>query len=157
MVDFSFFRSRAKPGICDDVDGICFPHRGTSFTAIKERLKNVLVGYIVYLAILSPVHFLFGVGVGGIDVGTKYVALFMSLSVLLVLFFIPGIGVLMAASYNTVTVELILLLGLTRNFWIDVMMIAAINIVGVISQVMLMTWLLVNVVSSRVKSSKSLQ
>jgi len=156
VLEISFFRHRGKDRTVHAPEFCVVPMDSLPSSSVWKRFKKGIVTYALYLGLFSPVHFFFGAGVGGIAVGLKYTGLFLSLGFILISFFIPVLGIFMAVWYNGITLELMAMLGLSHNFWIDVMIVAMANIIGVVSQIIIMTWITVKIVDSSVKGKYTL-
>lgn len=149
MLKNAFSHSRDKTRGWDEYSTFCIvPSRSTT-SILMTRLKTGMTCYVLYLSIFSPVNFFTGFGIGGLDVGIKYLALFLSTSAFLLLFFLPILGILMAAWFNWICSELLVLFGVAHNFWVDSMIVGLTHVAGVIAQIVIMVWIVTRLVMSK--------
>jgi hypothetical protein len=103
--------------------------------------------YIVYVIAFEIINFFTGLGIGGIDAGTKYLGYFMAISGVLVLFFVPIVGTIIAISFNMLSSQIMALFSVLHNAWIDVMINAMTIVAGTCIQVFAVAWF-INIMTS---------
>jgi hypothetical protein len=111
---------------------------------VLVKIKHGFFLYAGYLATFGTMNFFVGSGIGGLEIGLRYAGFFLSTGCLMLFVAIPGFGMAVAVYFWPACEQMMLLLGVVHNFWIDTM-IAVPLIAGVVLQTMFLTWIVMKV------------
>ena len=119
----------------------CYINDGKiGFSFNINAFKNGVKCYVTYVVSFGIINFFTGLGVGGIDASIKYLGYFMAISGVLVLFFVPIVGTIIAISFNMLSSQIMALFSVLHNAWIDVMINAMTIVAGTCIQVFAVAW-----------------
>jgi hypothetical protein len=100
-------------------------------------IKNGFLLHVLLSALSATVNFFTGTGIGGTSLGLKYAGYSLALSVYFLSFTVPVLGLVAWYNFETISVSLMLLLGITSNVWIDLFVNASFIIVSVTVQIVI--------------------
>lgn len=134
-----FSKLREKDDSCIFVDGKCRYSSSNMMETTKKMMKYGFILYGIFVALLSVSSYFFGLSIG-VSMASGYVALSLSLAVILLASAIPFAGTVFIIGYQYVTSQLMTLLGVMHNFWVDAFMISFILAIGIFIQVFSSSW-----------------
>lgn len=107
---------------------------------LVSAFKAGIISYILYLFIFGTINYVTGLAIGGSELAIKYAGYFLANGAILVTFVVPGVGIAVALQYGNISSQLMILVGISHDYWIDAWVNGTTLVIGIILQTVSITY-----------------
>ena len=116
--------------------------RDVTTRQLVSAFKAGVIAYILYLAIFGTVNYFTGLAIGGPELAQKYAGYFLANGAILVAFVVPGVGVAVAIEHGSISSQLMALMGIAHDYWIDAWVNGMTLVIGIVVQTVSIAYVL---------------
>lgn len=140
--DFMAFKTNIDSERCIFTDGSCKYVSSSTVKTTKKVLKYGFIFYIAFSVLISTTGYFFGFSMGGTGLASSYVAISLCASVMMAISAIPFAGTAALIGYYYIMDQVMSLLGVLHNFYVDVFIMTLTMVIAVSFQVFSTAWTL---------------